>query len=501
MASLKVVERWDYEVDVLVIGAGLAGCATAIAAKQADPDSRVLMIDKLAGGLYGGASRCAAQYLICPELDEIGDLMTYQRALNEPFSIPESLLETWATAVCHNRTWIAELAANVGQKLEVRLEQDPDFPMLPGSHVARRVWSIGEPGESGVWKTFRANADELGVEIMIGAPAHDLVQDPDTLDVFGALATHDGRPIAIRARRGVAMCLGGMAASLEMMQEYRGYDAMYSMGTPANTGDGVRMLQRAGAEMWHVTTHAGGVAPGIKVDEFPSAFMRSHIEPSSFIDVAADDRRFYDEAQNYEATHFKQLRHGHWRDVQYVELQPVHMIMDSRTFDHQQLGIDWVGWNAVALGYKWSPDNRVELEKGWIALGETIEELAAALGRDPQSLAATVAEYNAACEAGVDTLFGRDADRLEPIAEPPFYAIQVVPAIAGTTGGGRRDERARVVSTTGEPIPGLYEAGELGSTFCNLYQNGSLLTEAIAFGRIAGTELAARTPQREPLSV
>ena len=257
------------------------------------------------------------------------------------------------------------------------------------------------------------------------------------------------------------------------------------------------MLQRAGADMWHVTTHAGGVAPGIKVDEFSSAFMRSHIGPSSFIDVAADSRRFYDESFDYEATHFKERRHGHWRDVQYVELQPVHMIMDASTFDNQQLGIDWVGWNAVALGYKWSLDNRVELEQGWIAQGETIAELATALGRDPEVLQATVDEYNAACAAGVDPAFGRSAERMEPIAMPPYYAVQIVPCIPGTTGGGRRDEHARVISTEGRPIPRLYEAGELGSIFCNLYQNGSLLTEAIAFGRIAGTHLAAEPPLPE----
>jgi succinate dehydrogenase/fumarate reductase flavoprotein subunit len=501
MASLRAVEHWDREVDVLIVGAGLAGYTTAIAAKQADPDCSVLLIDKLGEGHYGGASRCAAQYLNCPEPGEAGQLMDYQRKLNEPFSIPESLLETWATAVCTNRPWIAELAANVGLELFVALEQDGDFPHFPGAEVVRKVWSIGQPGCSGVWKTFSGNAEQLGVETLIECPAHDLVQDPDTLEVHGVLATHGGRTIAIRARRGVALTLGGMAANLKMLQEYRGYDAMYSMGTPANQGDGFRMLQKAGADMWHVTTHAGGIAPGIKVPEYPSAFMRSHITQSAFIDVAADSRRFYDETFDYEATHFKELRHGHWRDVQYVEVQPVHMIMDSSLFDHQQLGIDWVGWNAVALGYRWSADNRTELDQGWIVQADTIGELAAKLGREPAALEATIAEYNAHCAAGADPEFGRSPERLQALDQGPFYAIQIVPCIPGTTGGGRRDEQSRVISTAGTPIPRLYEAGELGSTLCNLYQNGSLLTEGIAFGRIAGANLAAEVPRPSVLAV
>ena len=38
----------------------------------------------------------------------------------------------------------------------------------------------------------------------------------------------------------------------------------------------------------------------------------------------------------------------------------------------------------------------------------------------------------------------------------------------------------------GQPIPRLYEAGELGSMISDLYQNGSYLTEAMISGRAAG---------------
>src|SRR4051812_23108177 len=103
MATLSAVSAWHREVDVLVVGAGLAGCVTAIAAREADPECEVLVLDKLSGEMHGGASRCAAQYLNCPAPGSQQDLMDYQRALNLPFAIPESLLETWAHAVCTNR--------------------------------------------------------------------------------------------------------------------------------------------------------------------------------------------------------------------------------------------------------------------------------------------------------------------------------------------------------------------------------------------------------------
>ena len=98
--------------------------------------------------------------------------------------------------------------------------------------------------------------------------------------------------------------------------------------------------------------------------------------------------------------------------------------------------------------------------------------------------------WNEHCAAGHDPDFGRAPERLKPIARPLFYAVELVPSIPATSGGGRRNAEAQVLTPAGDPIPRLYEAGELGSTFANLYQNGSFLTEAIAFGRIAGRNAA-----------
>ena len=72
---------------------------------------------------------------------------------------------------------------------------------------------------------------------------------------------------------------------------------------------------------------------------------------------------------------------------------------------------------------------------------------------------------------------------------PPYYAIEIVPAIVCTGGGARRNMESEVLDHAGRAIPRLYEAGELGSMFSNLYQNGSYLTEAMISGRAAGREV------------
>ena len=97
---------------------------------------------------------------------------------------------------------------------------------------------------------------------------------------------------------------------------------------------------------------------------------------------------------------------------------------------------------------------------------------------------------NAGCARGVDEEFGRNPATLQPISKPPFYGIAMVPAIVCTGGGARRNIESEVLDHAGKAIPRLYEAGELGSMFSNLYQNGSYLTEAMISGRAAGRNAA-----------
>jgi succinate dehydrogenase/fumarate reductase flavoprotein subunit len=305
-----------------------------------------------------------------------------------------------------------------------------------------------------------------------------------------------GNRVAVRARRGVALCMGSFAANPTMQREYQGYPVMYTVGCPGSTGDGIKMLQSAGAELWHMRTpgSVAGIVHGVKVPEFEAAFIRTAVQASSWIDVAADSGRFYNETLDYDATHSKVNLNGRWVDTPHALVTPIHMIFDERTRVSTRLCNDWAGWNAIAEGYKWSEDNSAELERGWLVKADSLSGLAEVISRDPAELTATVERYNEACRVGHDEEFGRAVDRLEPIEGPPFYALEIVPAVGTMPAGGVRNELSQVVSQSGEPIPRLYEAGELGSTFANLYQNGSFLTEAIAFGRIAGRNVVAEEP-------
>ena len=112
--------------------------------------------------------------------------------------------------------------------------------------------------------------------------------------------------------------------------------------------------------------------------------------------------------------------------------------------------------------------------------------LAAAFGRDPQTLSAEVTAWNAMAASGASDRYGRPIVGRRAIVEPPFSAAEVWPIVSNTQGGPAHDERQRVLDAYGEPIPGLYEAGEMGSVFGAIYLSGGNLAECFVGGRIAG---------------
>ena len=153
--------------------------------------------------------------------------------------------------------------------------------------------------------------------------------------------------------------------------------------------------------------------------------------------------------------------------------------------------------------YQWSKDNSVEIAKGWILKGQTLQELAAQINKDPEvngkmkpeTLVDTITRYNKICEAGVDTEIGSAKSTLLPITHPPYYAVKVYPGGVCTLGGPRRNPHMQVVNSFGKGIKGLYSGGELGSVLGFVYSgSGYDLCELVVSGQISGKFAAAEKP-------
>lgn len=146
------------------------------------------------------------------------------------------------------------------------------------------------------------------------------------------------------------------------------------------------------------------------------------------------------------------------------------------------------------LGY--TPEEQMEmcLETGASVTGETLEDLAAAMGVPADNLAAAVARYNELAARGADEDFGKDAANLFPIARPPFYASQVTAALLTCASGLNVDSSMNVCSAAGEAIPGLYAVGNAaGNFFSNDYPMvcpGISHGRCLTLGYVLGEQLA-----------
>ena len=60
-----------------------------------------------------------------------------------------------------------------------------------------------------------------------------------------------------------------------------------------------------------------------------------------------------------------------------------------------------------------------------------------------------------------------------------------------TFGGLKTDPHGRVLDSDGEPIQGLYAAGEIVGLYYGHYTGATSVLKGIVFGRLAGQHLAA----------
>jgi len=266
---------------------------------------------------------------------------------------------------------------------------------------------------------------------------------------------------------------------------------------PTNTGDGLRMLMRAGAELgvmaeaWWVPTIE---LPGEEQFGRQRArlILRERTLPGSIM-VNRQSRRFTNEAANYNALggafhHFDPGR------FEFVNL-PCWLI-----FDH-----DYVR----RYGFAGSPPGG-EPPAG-VMSAPSLPALAAMLGVPDQQLEATVERWNDLVAKGHDDDWGRGDSAydgwcgdqrflgsvqatLGPLTNAPFHAVQIHSGTLGTKGGARTSIDGEVLSTTGAPIPGLYAAGNAMAAATGMVYGGAggTLGPAMVFGYRAGRHAARR---------
>jgi len=457
------------ETDLIVVGAGSAGAATAIAAR--DLGAEVVLLEKSAAP--GGNCRYSGGNL----LELAGpDGLAHLQALafgRTPVPVLAAYLEGLGTL----RGWLEKLGA-VTSTTGPGGRVEHCWPNLPGADAVRFYGVQGPDGQGrALWRVLESALAERSIEPACQARVTELLTGHGR--VTGVRADIAGGIRTIRARAGVVLAAGGFENSAQLCDAYLPVGSVQAISHPDNTGDGLLMAQAVGASVWHMSNYFGFWS--FRAPEHPVAFG---ITPpaAGYLIIDGGGRRFAAEAGR--ETHDRLRILGDFSPARrHTPGFPVHLVFDANTLHAGPLSRF-----ASPNGYQWSQDNSVELKAGWISTAATVTALAGQLAVPPGVLAGTVAAFNSAAASGTDTEFGRPADSMRPLADGPLYTIPLLPGVATTAGGPRRDEKARVLGQSGEPIAGLYAVGDTGSIWGHIVEHGSALTDGLVFGRIAAAD-------------
>lgn len=340
---------------------------------------------------------------------------------------------------------------------------------------------------------LRRSLMDRGVPLWLSTTIREIVTEHDR--VVGALVEKDGTLLRIQARKGLLLAAGGFEKNAEMRQRYQQAPTGtgWTGGSPFNTGDTTALGVAVGASLdlmddaWWCPCM---VAP--YPDWSPAWIMIFEKNMPGSILVNKSGKRFMNEAAPYNDV-VKCMYRANMPEAPAI---PAFFIFDGRYRKKYACG--------PMLPSAVVPDPLLprQLRDAFYRKDATLEGLARKIGVDADGLVNTVRRFNRFAATGRDLDFGRGKSlqdlyyaghntlpnpTLGPIERSPFYAVEVYPGDLGTKGGFRTDAQARVLTSRGEPIAGLYAAGNcsaavMGRTYPGA---GATIGPAMTFGFIA----------------
>jgi flavocytochrome c len=452
--------------DVLVLGAGIAGHCAALAAAEAGAD--VLFLEKAAQP--GGSSAMAGGIFLFTGTD-------LQKAAGSADSL-EALRQDLLEAGRHrNNPELVDLfVENQLETYEFLRDHGVKFQLVPAKSPAPARSHHTGTGRS----TAALHEAVLGnprIRFFVNAAGLRLCRSPEAGRVDGAVVAFDGCEIKIDAVRAVVLASGGFSRSKMLLQAYAPelVDAVRHGGV-ANTGDGLIMATALGAghaDLGYVSGSFGGAIrnyPNVvrDDDEIPPLLFAFN---SGAIIVNKNGVRFANEAQSYKVLSGVCMTQPDGLGFQ---------IFDEKVMSGSRAGT--------------SVNNFKEaLADGYIQTAGSIGELAKLMGLDSTTLETTIERYNKDAVSGLDSQFGRKAasGALMRIDTPPYYIAATGNVITSTYGGITANADMAVLDLFGEPIAGLFAAGELVGGFHGAsYLSASALPKAAISGLRAGKSAA-----------
>ena len=538
------------DTDVLVIGAGAAGLSAALSAH--DSGARVTILEK--GDRLGGSASISGGIVWIPSNpqmqaagieDNRADAMSYFKSLDHG-EMDEEVLGAFVDEGHHALAFLDSIGA---AKLSM-LNGYPDYYLdRPGAKPnggraldndlfdfnelgpwADKVYDGGEVprlmlretplgggtgqiapeelqrrisgdlrgwGQALVGRMLKACLDN-GIEPILGTGQVELVIE-DSQVVGAVFDSPEGRQKII-SRQGVILATGGFEWNEGFRKTFLRGPLDAPASPPGNIGDGLKLAMGAGASLGNMTS-----AWWVPTLSIPGACWKDGAQRSlpvliertlpHTMMVNRAGKRFCNEANNYSS------------------LAGAFHSFDPATYDYPNLPAYLIFDAQYAARYPMASVMPGDDIPDWIVSAGSIEELAEKLDIDASELRATTEYFNDNAAKSVDPEFGRglsEYDRfygdrsregaaatLGAIDAAPYYAVEIKMGTLGTNGGAKTDSMARVIGHDGEPIAGLYGAGNViscptGSVYAGA---GGTLGPALTFGYIAGRSAARRDNQ------
>ena len=429
------------DVDLIVVGGGLAGLTTACRAVELGLKPLVLeqgqAADYACNSRYSGGIFHVAFKDVAKPAEEIAAAVAAAGPVDDAIGAQAIMAEDAGRAFAWLRQGRASFIKG-GQPEFMRWMLAPPRPRGAGLDWKGR-------GPDVLLGRLTAVLEAAGVAPMRGWRAVEPILQAGR--VAGVVAEGPSGKQAFRARA-VVIADGGFQADMELMRRYvsPAPEKLLQRGAATGRGDGVRLAEAAGAALVGMDSFYGHLLGRDALSNeklWPYPIVDPIARTAILVDAAG--RRFTDEGQN---------------DVAMANAV-------ARLEDPQSAVVVFYEdvWTGVAADNRYPPCMNPVYEQagGRVFAAGTLAKLADAVGVDVDRLQDTVAAWNAAVDAGRcgDLAPPRTTAAFEPapIRKPPFRAIPVIAGITYTIGGIAIDAHARALSPDGRPVSGLFAAG------------------------------------------
>ncbi len=448
--------------DVVVVGAGIAGIAAALEASAAGADVLVIEWSSVAGGHAVNAGGFAL--VDTPLQKKKGHIDSPDLAYRELMAWGEDANAEWVRQFAErSRTDVHDWLAAMGVEFSILMT-------TPEGSVPRFHFAGGTAINAVVPMLREALArDNIGWSLNSRVEALNETAG-GTFEVRYA-GTRTGALNTIDATA-VVLATGGFQGNLDLVREHwpgrlaEPRRILNGAGHYAR-GDGIALGTAAGAALTRIEDQVTFVN-GMPNPRDPDRGLLVMNPASIWVDLQG--RRFVDERVPSKVAEVAVLGlspQTHW------------MLFDSRGRKQLRIrGAEWLNSNTIASEILENP--------AVFAKADTVSELAVQADLPADALDASVRAY-------------LDSDPSHEFGQPPFYAVQLWPMTRKNLGGIAIDMRARALDATGEPVPGLFAAGELtGVAGINGSHGGSgtFLAPSVLTGRIAGRAAAEHAAAR-----